>query len=137
MNKKKILKQITLLLILLIISISVIGCMAEKVDKEQLAKEKAAKERVAKVHQEALEYLKDTYNEEFVIKDTRYIKKAKGWELTAAPIADQEFEFIVETGGMFGNEFVSNYARLKLTYQATKFYEPILKDIFEKNAFLY
>jgi hypothetical protein len=80
-----------------------------------LAEKQAARERVAKVHQEALEYLQDLYNEEFVIKDTRYIKNTGVWELTAAPKTDQDLDFFVKTGGMYGDGFVSNYAKLKLS----------------------
>ncbi|WP_018249140.1 hypothetical protein [Orenia marismortui] len=134
MNKKR---KLRLILMLLIVSVMFTGCMVEKVDKEQLAKEKTAKERVAKVHREALEYLKDTYNEEFVIKDTRYIRNTKVWELTAAPKAYPDLEFSVRTGGTFGDQFLASYSRLKLTYQADKYYKPVLKNIFGKELYFY
>ncbi|TDX58970.1 hypothetical protein [Orenia marismortui] len=133
MNRRKSSKQITLLLILVIISLVFTGCIAEK----KIIKEKEANEKVAKVHQEALDYLKNTYNEEFIIKDTRYIRNTKVWELTAAPKSDQELEFIVRTGGTFGNQFLANYSRLKLTYQSKEYYKPILKYIFGKKIYFY
>ncbi|WP_018249142.1 hypothetical protein [Orenia marismortui] len=128
MNKKR---KLGLILMLLIVSVIFTSCMAEKVDKEQLAKQKAAKERVAKVHREALEYLKDIYNEEFVIKHTRYIKNAKVWELTAAPKVDQDLEFFVRTGGMFGSQFLADYGRRKLIEETKIYYRRIVNKIFK------
>ena len=90
-----------------------------------------------KKKKEALNYLEEVYKDEFVIKKVKYINMNEVWEMTAAPKKDKDLEFKVRTGGMFGNEFVSSYSRIKLSYEADDYYKPVIEDVFGRKIYFY
>ena len=112
---------------MLIITILFIGCIKLDNGKSEATKKK----------EEALKYLGDLYNKEFVIKKVRYINMNKVWEMTVAPKDNKDLEFKVRTGGTFGNQILSNYARIKLSHQSKGYYEPILEEIFGRKMYFY
>jgi len=115
------------ILILVIVLLIITGC----------ANRREYNAKAEKVKEEALEYLKETYGEEFVIKEYRYISATEVWELTAAPCEDQDFLFFIRTGGTFGDLFMTNYSTVRLTSEANKYYEPVVNQIFGKKQYFY
>jgi hypothetical protein len=113
--------------ILLIISVVFIGCINLDDGKAEATKKK----------EEALKYLENLYNKEFVIKKVRYIEMNEVWEMTAAPKDNKDLEFFVKTGGKYGKNFVSDYAKIRLTLSSRKYYESILKKIFGRKIYFY
>lgn len=101
------------------------------------AKRREYNAKAEKVKEEALDYLRETYGEEFVIKHVRYISATGVWELTAAPCEEQDFLFFIRTGGTFGDLFMTSYSRLRLQAQANKYYEPVVNQIFGKKQYFF
>lgn len=86
------------------------------------------------VKEKALIYLKEGYNEDFIIKDIRYIKPSRVYEMMVVPKDDENSEFYVKTGGAnYGSNFVDDYKNLKEAREARAFYKenvaPLFRDV--------
>ena len=86
------------------------------------------------VKEKALIYLKEGYNEDFIIKDIRYMKASKVYEMMVVPKDDEDSEFYVKTGGAnYGGNFVDDYRIIKRAREARTFYKeniaPLFRDV--------
>lgn len=86
------------------------------------------------VKEKALIYLKEGYNEDFIIKDIRYIEPSRVYEMMVVPKDDEDSEFYVKTGGAnYGDNFVDDYRIIKRAREARIFYKeniaPLFRDV--------
>lgn len=86
------------------------------------------------VKEKALIYLKEGYNEDFIIKDIRYIEPSKVYEMMVVPKDDEDSEFYVKTGGAnYGDNFVDDYKSMKDAKDATSYFKeripPLFRDV--------
>lgn len=86
------------------------------------------------VKEKALIYLKEGYNEDFIVKDIRYIEPSRVYEMMVVPKDDDYAEFYVKTGGAnYGDNFVDDYRIIKRAREARTFYKeniaPLFRDV--------